>query len=453
VPSHCLAGSLAVALMNEQKVESWGRIPRLSHLGVHHLRFRDAPFPELDSSALAFGNGRSYGDSCLNGGGYLLSTRGLDHFMEFDPKEGRVRCESGVLLRDVLKLIVNENWFLPVTPGTQYVTVGGAIANDVHGKNHHVSGSFGHHLNCFELLRSNGERLLCSPDSNPDLFHASIGGLGLTGVITWAEFRLKPISNSQIKVDTLRFDCLDDFFTLAEESDQEFEYTVAWIDCLASGTDLGRGMFMRGNHADALAGRKTVSPSRQLSVPLDPPFSLIGNASLKIFNSLYYHKQLSKKRTVLQNYEPFFYPLDGVLEWNRIYGPKGLFQFQSVVPMEDAPEVTRAMLELISRSGQGSFLSVLKLFGAQESIGMLSFPRPGATLALDFPNRGVKTRELLQRLEALVIEAGGAIYPAKDACMSQKAFAVGFPRAGEFTKYIDPGCSSSFWRRVMEEVA
>jgi FAD/FMN-containing dehydrogenase len=414
------------------------------------MRFRQDHWPSVDGSVLAYGNGRSYGDNCQNAGGYLLATRNLDRFIRFDAQTGHIRCESGVLLQEVLTLTVGSGWFLPVTPGTQFVTIGGAIANDVHGKNHHVAGTFGHHLTCFELLRSDGSRTLCSSTQNPGLFRATIGGLGLTGVIIWAEFRLKRISNPYLRVQTVRFPNLEAFFELAAESDREHEYTVAWIDCVAKGHRLGRGLYMAGNHAAPACREAPHAPQRRLGVPGEPPVCLISNLALKSFNALYYHKQLAQTATAVVHYAPFFYPLDTVNNWNRVYGPRGFLQYQSVVPMKTAAEVTHAMLERIARSGQGSFLSVLKVFGDKQPAGLLSFPRSGVTLALDFPNRGAETFTLLEELDELVADAGGAIYPAKDARMSPERFAASFPALEAFARYIDPGCSSSLWRRVTE---
>lgn len=415
---------------------------------VTRLRFRDILLPRIDHSALPFGNGRSYGDSCLNNGGQLFATRGMDRFLAFDSETGLIRCESGVLLSEILTLTVGSGWFLPVTPGTRYVTIGGAIANDVHGKNHHIAGTFGHHILRLELLRSSGERLLCSPDENADLFAATIGGLGLTGLITWAEFRLKRIANPYVQVERMRFENLDGFFDLALDTEREHEYTVAWVDCLARGKGLGRGVYMSGNHATPTCKDRPKAPGSSLSVPLDPPMSLVAMPTLKAFNEVFYRKLPRRGQCGVEHYAPFFYPLDEIDNWNRIYGPSGFLQYQSVVPMSVGRDVTREMLQCIACSGQGSFLSVLKVFGDRPAAGLLSFPRPGVTLALDFPFKGRETLQLFDTLDALVGQAGGAIYPAKDAHMSPALFASGYPAVAEFQRHIDPGFSSSFWRRV-----
>jgi FAD/FMN-containing dehydrogenase len=399
---------------------------------------------------LPLGNARSYGDSCLNDDGILLATRGLDRFIAFDPATGVLTCEAGVLFAEILDLVVPQGWFLPVTPGTRFVTVGGAIGNDVHGKNHHRCGSLGHHVLAFELLRTDGSRRRCSPEQNTDWFDATIGGLGLTGVITWATIQLRRIASPWMSTESHRFGNLDTFFALSMSSDRDYEYTVSWIDCAARGNALGRGLFSRGNHAPARPDRRPAASTRRLSVPATPPVSLVNSLSLRIFNQLYYHRQRRPVAHATTHYEPFFYPLDSIAHWNRMYGPRGFLQYQCVVPPENARAAMEILIRSIAASGGGSFLAVLKQFGDRPSRGMLSFPRPGTTLALDFPNHGTTTFALLDRLDAIVSEAGGAVYPAKDARMSGERFRSYFPRWEAFSKFIDPGMSSSFWRRVME---
>jgi FAD/FMN-containing dehydrogenase len=435
--------------MQVELVSSWGTVVRAEH-SVYRLQSRHEPFPELDSvsSVLPYGNGRSYGDSCLNVGAGLLKTRGLDRFIEFDPQTGLLTCEAGTLLAQILEQFVPQGWFLPVSPGTCFVTVGGAIANDVHGKNHHSAGTFSRHVASFELVRSDGQRLLCSPTRNPEWFAATAGGLGLTGLVTWAQLQLRRIPGRHMDVETLRFGNLDEFLALAAESDQEFEYTVAWVDCLGRGKHLGRGLLQRANHAPSPAGAP--AHRKQLSVPFTPPFSLVNTASLRIFNTAYYNLPPAARRRELLDYEPFFYPLDSILCWNRLYGPHGLFQYQCVIPQASGREATAALLEAIGRSGMGSFLAVLKVFGPVESPALLSFPQPGITLALDFPNRGAALEQLFTVLDAIVRDAGGRLYPAKDGRMPADLFRSGYPRWREFSSYVDPRCSSSFWRRVTE---
>lgn len=414
------------------RMDSWGRTPRVRQT-VRELRWR-SDAPDLATlPVLPRGQGRSYGDSCLNEGGVLLSTAALDHLISL---EGDVlRCESGVTLGSILEWSVPRGLFLPVLPGTQHVSVGGAVANDIHGKNHHGAGTFGRHVERLELLRSDGSRRVLGP-SDP-LFQATVGGLGLTGVITWAEVRLRPVPGPCILVEALPFKDLAGFEALTAASDSEWEYTVAWIDCLSPRP--GRGVFLRGRHAPGtLPG-----PSRRLRVPFDFPSFALNRWSVRAFNRLY--RLSARPGTRLVHYDPFFFPLDSVLDWNRIYGRRGFFQFQAVVP---TLATIGAMLERVAKAGTGSFLSVLKTFGDVASPGMLSFPRKGLTLTLDFANRGPETTALLQTLEKDVLDAGGALYPAKDAVMSKAAFRQSAPRLAEFLPHVDPAFSSSFWRRV-----
>lgn len=425
------------------KVTSFGHLPPLEHAAVVDLYHRHEPLPPAPKPLLPHGCGRSYGDVCLNEGGTLLRTRRLDHFIAFDPASGHLTCESGVLLKEVLDLVVPRGFFLPVTPGTRMVTVGGAIANDVHGKNHHGAGSFGHHVLRMEVLRSTGERLVCSPTDNPDLFHATVGGLGLTGLITWAEIRLIPIANPFVVVEHVRFHDLEEYFALNEVSAPEWPYTVAWFDC---GSTRGRGVFIRGRHAPPMDGLPAWR-ERPRRFPVTPPFSLVGPTTVRLFNLLYYHRPLSTGPRIV-HHVPFFYPLDGVSNWNRAYGPRGFFQYQCVLPPDHALDALRELLSRIARHKEGSFLAVLKTFGNQAPAGMLSFARPGTTLALDFANRGQRTLLMFEELDAVVRDARGALNPSKDARMPGEMFRMAFPAWERFIHFMDPAFSSSFWRRV-----
>jgi FAD/FMN-containing dehydrogenase len=429
--------------------QSWGRFPQANQ-EIIPLSDRHAVLPATSGSVLPHGNGRSYGDSCLNDGGTLLHARPMDRFVAFDPQTGVLECEAGVLFSEILDLVVPQGWFLPVTPGTKFVTVGGAIANDVHGKNHHKAGTFGRYVQELELLRSDGSRRICSAQEYPQWFAATVGGLGLTGLITRAKIQLRRVAGPWMSGEVYRFEDLPSFFRLSQASDRDYEYTVAWIDCASQGKALGRGIFTRANHAPAHPDSRPHAPSRRLSVPLTPPISLINPLSLGAFNTLYYHRQRENVSHVTMHYEPHFYPLDGIGEWNRIYGPRGFMQYQCVVPPADSLDCMELLVKTIAASGQGSFLAVLKQFGDMPSPGLLSFPRPGATLALDFPNRGASTLALLDRLDDIVAAANGAVYPAKDARMSARHFKQYFPAWETFSQYIDPKFSSSFWRRVTE---
>ena len=350
-----------------------------------------------------------------------------------------------MLLAEILDLVTPQGWFLPVTPGTRFVTVGGAIANDVHGKNHHRVGTFGGHVNAFELLRSDGQRLQCSASENVELFAATIGGLGLTGLITWAELVLRPVRSLMIDQRQQRFHGLQEFFDLNRTAESDSEHTVAWIDCLAAQP---RGILISGNHAED--GNFAADAAKTLRVPLTPPFSPVNAVTLRAFNSAYFNRPLAQGRVA---YGPFFYPLDGILEWNRMYGRAGFFQYQCVLPGDSAVSAKplAEILRSIAASGEGSLLAVLKTFGKVASPGLLSFPMPGANLALDFPNRGESTLQLFKRLDAIVAAAGGRLYPAKDARMPAALFRSGYPALERFIKFVDPAFSSNFWRRVMEQ--
>lgn len=429
------------------QVTSWGRLGTHPHhvialtspAGVR-AQVGDAPLP-----GVAYGMGRSYGDACLNPGGTLWLTTGLDHFISFNVSTGRLVCEAGVLLRDIQQVAVAHGWMLPVTPGTQWVTVGGAIANDVHGKNHHVLGSFGDHVRGLTLVRTDGEVMECGPGEGSEWFEATVGGLGLTGVITQAEIQLRRVAGPWLDTETIPFADLDEFFQLADDSEADWEHTVSWVDCVAGGS--GRGIFMRANAAQDQG--RPAPRGRRLTMPIVPPVSLVNRLTLRPFNTAYYHLKKQRAGRAVVHYEPFFYPLDNLLEWNRMYGPKGFYQYQCVVPRDVGRDAVQTMLQEIARSGEGSFLAVLKTFGNRRALGMLSFPQPGVTLALDFPNHGERSHRLFERLDAIVREAGGRLYPAKDARMPRALFEAGYPRLAEFTKYRDPGISSGLSRRLM----
>ena len=433
--------------MGANKYQSWGRYSRKEQKACVLGRQDDSLPLDGCKKVLPYGNGRSYGDVCLNDDGVLLDTRGLNRVIRFDKRSGILRCEAGILLSEIIDLVLPYGWFLPVTPGTKFITLGGAIANDVHGKNHHHAGSFGCYLRCLELLRSDGQRLLCSGEENADLFRATIGGLGLTGLIVWGEIDLKPVGTSYINMETIKCLRLREVTRTSLESSEHFEYTVAWLDCFARGGSLGRGIVSRGNHATQSKRHRGARSRISISVPAKLP-PLVNHLSVRTFNNLYYHRQSGGME--LCHYDRFFYPLDTIHNWNRIYGARGFFQFQCVVPNGDGEAVVHDLIERIGATKEGSFLVVFKLLGDKASPGFLSFPRPGMTLAIDFPNRGQVTRMLLAELDAVVRGAGGAVYPAKDACMPPASFNEYFPRWREFRDFIDPAFSSNFWRRVTQ---
>lgn len=428
---------------------SWGKLPIVAPARVIRGDWRLQPLPELvaDDSLLPYGAGRSYGDSCINSDGSQVSTRQLNRFIHFDSQAGVLCCEAGVTLDEILQLIVPQGWFLPVVPGTRHITLGGAIANDVHGKNHHHAGTFGCHVRSLELLGSDGSRTPCSPAENSGLFSATIGGLGLTGLITFAEVGLVAISSSVMLSENVPFSSIQHFVQLSEDS-ASWDYTVAWVDSLAKGKHFGRGILTRSKHAEDNSGLALASQKVLPGLPLTPPFSLVGNLSVTLFNRLYHYLQARKTGLREGHYQPFFFPLDSLANWNRIYGSAGFYQYQCVVPHEGGVAAIERLLGAIARSGQGSFLAVLKVFGDILSPGMLSFPRPGLTLALDFPNRGETTLRLFEALDETVLACGGALYPAKDARMPATLFSAGYSQLDLFREHVDPKFSSAFWRRV-----
>lgn len=445
-------GTSPTATTTMSSTTSWGRVSRAaSH--VREPAYLDelrAAFEAGGGSALAHGLGRSYGDVCLNGGGHLLRTGRLDRVIAADWAGGVVRAEAGLTIGGLLALCVPRGWFVPVTPGTKFVTLGGAVANDVHGKNHHGAGTFGCHVRALGLLRSDGGIVEIGPDRRPHLFAATVGGLGLTGMIVWVELQLLAVRTSEFETETLRLRDLDGFFRTAEES-LDWPYTVAWVDCLATGRSLGRGLFNRARHA-ADGPLLPHATRARAKVPLDAPSALLGPTTVRLFNAAY-SRQPAGRGVRRVAYDKFLYPLDGITDWNRLYGGNGFFQHQSVVPSAAAARTLARLLELTSSEGQGSFLVVLKMFGPRASPGILSFPQEGATFALDLPNRGAVTRRLLDRMGELVLEAGGRLYPAKDATMSGRQFRAGFPRWREVESYRDPAISSDFWRRVTGDAA
>ncbi len=425
---------------------SWGGLVARDVEVVAPAVWSEAPQAHR-TPALAYGNGRSYGDSCLNDGGTLIEARRLDRIIAFDDETGLITCEAGVLLDSLLKRVVPHGWFPPVTPGTAFVTVAGALANDVHGKNHHRAGTFGRHVRSFELVRSDGSRWRCSADENGALFAATIGGFGLTGLITQVTLQLMPVPSAEMQQEAIHFDGLDRFFEIAAQSDGTHDYTVAWIDSLGSGRSFGRGVFFRANHAPH-SPEEPKQTARMLPFPLKPPFPLINRLSLRVFNTAY---RLAQPRTPEARripYRPFFYPLDRIGDWNRAYGPRGLRQFQCAVPMAHAREAVETMLKRTLAAGEASFLTVLKVFGDVPSPGTMSFPIAGATLTLDFPHCGERTLRLLDELDGIALAAGGRVNPYKDARMSAATFEASFPHWREFARHVDPGFSSGFWRRV-----
>jgi FAD/FMN-containing dehydrogenase len=430
---------------------SWGRYPTYDAKVVPITWQSDYPavvtkHNGMPGGALAVGMGRSYGDSCLLKNGTLLLATGMNRMLAFDQETGLLTAEAGLTLAQLLDFAVPRGWFLPVSPGTKYVTLGGAVANDIHGKNHHVAGTFGSHVTQFELVRSDGTRLHCSPTENPDWFSATIGGLGLTGVMTWIQLRLKSIVSRLIDFEGIQFHGVDEFLALTEQY-KGVEYTVSWVDCTSTGKNFARGIFMLGDHSK-IPDSLTISPEPKLVFPFDAPSFALNGASVAAFNTVFFHKQRKPRVRALQDYEPFFYPLDKVLHWNRLYGKSGLLQFQYAIPWESAREGTIAILNAVAESGLASFLAVLKAFGDVPSPGMMSFPQPGITLALDFPIKPDRSFPLFDRLASMALDYGGKLYPAKDARMTAAQFQTAYPQWQQFARYKDPLLTSSFWERV-----
>ncbi|MBU6371321.1 MAG: FAD-binding oxidoreductase [Alphaproteobacteria bacterium] len=428
--------------------ESWGRVVRASSRRLAP-QFRDevarglAAARDAGVSTLGVGLGRSYGDSGLNSDQAVIDARHLDRLISFDPDAGVLRAEAGASLGALAQVLAPRGFFLPTVPGTRFVTLGGAVANDVHGKNHERAGTFGANVRRIGLRRSDGVVEIAPGD---DLFAATIGGLGLTGFIEWVEIGVTRIPSTLIDQETIPFDDLDAFFAIAAESKARFEHTVAWVDCTQGGKSIGRGVFTRGVWAPD--GGFAPHTDRALPVPIEAPSFALNPLTLKAFNVAYDAAQRLKAGTARVHYTGHFWPLDSLFGWNKLYGPKGFYQYQCVLPWATGRDGVAEMLRRIARSGEGSFLAVLKTFGDRPSPGMLSFPMPGTTLALDFRNRGAATMKLLAALDDIVREAGGRLYPAKDGRMPAAMFRAGYPALDRFATFVDPAFSSDFWRRI-----
>lgn len=441
--------------MKEGWPESWGRYPKVEPGRVESLAWMDAlPDIKHGQSILPYGMGRSYGDVCLNEGGTLLLTKLCDRLIAFDTTSGVIRCEAGLTIGDLHQITIPHGWFVPVTPGTKYVTLGGALANDVHGKNHHRVGTFGCHVIAFELLRSDGSRRTCSQSEHADWFAATIGGLGLTGLVTWVEIQLCPIASRLIEEESIKVGSLSQVVAVMGESDRDWDYTVSWIDVMASGANSGRGLVIRGNFRKVNDGTllKRTSGAR-FSIPIEAPSWLLSRPTIKAFNVLWYNKQLAKLRSRSVDLESFFYPLDSIQRWNLLYGKRGMLQYQCVVPADGGVDVMLSILDALRIGRVASFLAVVKKFGAIPSPGMLSFPRPGLTLTLDMPNSGSRLFDALNQCDKIVHSVGGRIYAAKDARINGRMFRLMYPEIETFASYIDPNFSSSFWRRIHSDIS
>lgn len=420
-----------------KKIANWGNYPYADADEKGFSLIRELREKLLSTEeGIARGNGRCYGDASLSP--VVFSTLAFNKILGFDTNEGVLDCQSGLTLDSILEFIVPRGWFLPVTPGTKFITVGGAVASDVHGKNHHVDGCFSRHVLDMDLMLANGDVITVSPHQNADLFHATAGGMGLTGVITRVRFRLKKIETSMIRQKKIKARNLDEIIALFEEYGS-YTYSVAWIDCLKGGSEFGRSILMLGEHArlQELTGYQQKDPlalprKRSLDFPFYLPSFVLNKYSVSAFNFLFYNKMTSREVNNIISYEPFFYPLDAINNWNRGYGRKGFLQYQFVVPMDRKDGLVK-ILQKIRENGHASFLAVLKVFGEDDSF--ISFPMKGFTMAMDFPVRQ-DLFPFLDGLDQMVLDHGGRIYLSKDARMAPHVFNAGYPNAAAFEQVI-----------------
>jgi decaprenylphospho-beta-D-ribofuranose 2-oxidase len=407
-------------------LRSWGNYPNIEAVAYkfnHQQTLKN--ILDKHNNIIAHGNGRSYGDSALNQ--HQIHVRSYNYFLDFDQNTGILHCQAGVLLSEILETFIPRGWFVSVTPGTKLITVGGAIASDVHGKNHHVKGSFSDSIVEFTLMLPNGEIIVCSHTNNSDIFQATCGGMGLTGIILEAKIKLLPINSSLIDQITIKTKNIQDTFETFEKY-KDYTYSVAWIDCMAKGDSLGRCLLMVGEHADD--GNLDYVNTNKTSIPFQFPSFVLNNFTVKSFNSLYYakvRKLVSQQKVGIDN---FFYPLDAIGNWNRIYGKNGFTQYQFVLPLEKSYEGLEKILSKIAASGKGSFLAVLKLFG-KANANWLSFPMEGYTLALDFKiEPGLF--ELLNELDKIVLQHDGRFYLSKDVRVNKETFEAGYKNIDKF---------------------
>lgn len=436
-------------------ISGWGRYPTQSCHLIRPEKYRQLHHQHTPS--IARGNGRSYGDASLNEDNEVILTERLNRFLAFDDTQGILTAEAGVTLAEILDVIVPRGWFLGVTPGTQFATLGGCVAADVHGKNHHRDGSFANFVLAFELITANKQKITCSPNQNSEIFWATLGGMGLTGIIGTVTLQLHKIDNPYMRIRHRCANNLNKVFYLLGDARMDDHYSVAWIDCLSSGANLGRSVVMMGHHAPAnsITKKTIIAMPKTRSIPFDVPGILFNRSTIRWFNERYYQKQSQKTAPFFSHYQEFFYPLDSIHHWNRLYGKKGFVQYQCALPEANAFNGIKKLLEKISSRGSASFLAVLKRFGAGNT-APLSFAMPGYTLALDIPLRSKKVFKLLDELDDVVAAHNGRIYLAKDARMKAEHLAKMYPRYQEWLatkKRIDPNnvFNSSLSRRLMPE--
>lgn len=436
-------------------LSGWGRFPEAD---CRVLAPRDlSRLPDLlatESSLIVRGNGRSYGDPALNPHA-TVSLRHADRFIAFDPLTGTLEAEAGILLPDIIETFLPRGWFVPVTPGTKFVSLGGMIAADVHGKNHHKAGSFGDHVESLQLMQADGRVLHCSDQENSELFHATRGGMGLTGIILSARVRLQKIESAYIRQQTLKVRGLEETMAAFENS-RDWTYSVAWIDCFATGRNTGRALLYRGEHAKVgelpvqLRSKPfDIKPRKAKVVPFDFPAIALNRWSIGAFNTLYYAK--GRTGTSIVDCDAYFYPLDAIHAWNRIYGRRGLVQYQCVLPKKASQRGLEAILARVARASSGSFLSVLKLLGPGR--GMMSFPIEGYTLAMDFPATP-SNLALMDELDAITVDHGGRIYLAKDARAGRATVQKGYEDWSKFTAMRrDEGSAAKFSSLLSERLS
>ncbi|MFV1997746.1 MAG: FAD-binding protein [Acidiferrobacterales bacterium] len=439
-----------------KQLSGWGRYPEQECIT---WRPEKQSGLVVESPMIARGLGRSYGDAALNESGNVVLTERVNRFLELDIESGKLRAEAGVSMAEVIDVCLPRGWFPQVTPGTKHVSLGGCLAADVHGKNHHRVGAFSSSVEAFNLITADGATLTCSRDENENVYRATVGGMGLTGVISEMTLQLKKVETAYVTSRHVKAADLDAAFNELAQGGPENEYSVAWIDCLSRGRKLGRSIIMQGRHAsaDELGASQQKLPlqvarRRHKRFPIDLPSWALNPLSISSFNSLYYYQQGRKTQPFISDIDRYFYPLDAVEDWNRMYGKKGFVQYQCVLPTAAAFDGIKSMLEKLANSRRASFLAVLKRLGP-ESGGLMSFPMEGYTLALDLPLRGKELFALLDELDEQVLAAGGRVYLAKDARLGAAAFAGMYPRLAEWQKIksrIDPGnrFTSSLARRL-----
>lgn len=417
---------------------SWARYPLSSATTVQQFISTDQLPQGQEGTLLPYGSGLSYGDVCQNDGGVLVQTGCMRRFLQWDPKTGVLRCESGVRLVDILNFTIPQGWILPVIPGTSQVTVGGAIANDVHGKNQATCGTFARTVLQLELLRSSGERLQLSSQQVQPLFFATLGGLGMTGLITWADLQLRRVPSPWLQTSHERYDTASDLFQALQQSIGKHEYAVAWIDCLNE-AHFGRGILSVANHAES--ANSSVPRVSSVTLPVSPPCNVLSPMLMRLFNAQKYWRGGHSQQ--LEPYHSYYFPLDAITNWNVLYGPKGFLQYQCVIPANAAER----FMQLLRQAPVRPYLTVLKVYAEAPSPALLSFPQPGLCFACDFPYSAA-AKQLFSSLDEFVVDCGGRVYLAKDACVSATIAKRMYPTWEALAAHRDPQFSSNLWRRL-----